>query len=97
MQVAAALDDEDVVGREVAVDDPARGEVLDPVRGLDEERKRLRPRPARVGRQRHAVEVLHREPGRAVLLADLVERDDVHVEEALEDRGLAVEAHARLG
>ena len=34
--------------------------------------------------------------GRPVLLADLEERHDVHVEEALEDRGLAVEAHARL-
>ena len=95
--VAAALDDEDVVRRQVAVDDPARGKVLEPVRGLHEKRHGLRPRPAREGRQGRAVEVLHREPGRSVLLADLEERDDVHVEEALEDRGLAVEAHARLG
>ena len=93
----AGLDDEDVVGREVAVDDPAGGEVFHAVGGLDQERQGLGEGVAGVAADRFPLEVLHRQVGRPVLLADLVERDDVGVEEPLEDVRLAREADARLG
>jgi hypothetical protein len=64
---------------------------------LDQERKRFGKGMTGVAADRLALEVLHREEGGPVLLADLVERDDVGVEEPLEDLRLPREPDARLG
>ena len=98
---AVARADEDVRGLHVAVDEPACVRRVE--RGCDLAHNRERPphgQRALVGDQRLQVGALdagHRDPEQAVVLARVVDRDDVRVVERGREPGLAQEAVAEVG
>ena len=98
--LAVALDEHDVVGLEVAVDDAGGVRVLEAAQDLadDLERARRRHRPGRDRRgQRLAREELHDQEQRALRrAAEVGDGDDVRVGEAAGRLGLALEAAREL-
>jgi hypothetical protein len=90
---------EDVVGRQVAMDDAALvgcGQALRHGNPVLDRSCGIQRAVNQTCTQRHAVEQLHHGVGRVALVAELEDRDDVRMRERRDGQGFTLEARERL-